>query len=87
MCHLQISFPILLVSFSFVDCFLCCAEAFYLHKVPIVFAFNSLAFGDVSSKKLLWLRSERSFPALSSRVLWFPVSHSGPLYVLSLFFE
>uniref|UniRef100_A0ABI8AFL5 Uncharacterized protein n=1 Tax=Felis catus TaxID=9685 RepID=A0ABI8AFL5_FELCA len=34
-----------------------------------IFAFNSLAFGYVSSKKLLRLRSERFFPAFPSRVL------------------
>uniref|UniRef100_A0ABI7ZZ34 Secreted protein n=1 Tax=Felis catus TaxID=9685 RepID=A0ABI7ZZ34_FELCA len=34
-----------------------------------IFACNSLALGDVSSKKLLQLRSERFFPAFSSRVL------------------
>uniref|UniRef100_A0ABI7VRX3 Uncharacterized protein n=1 Tax=Felis catus TaxID=9685 RepID=A0ABI7VRX3_FELCA len=34
-----------------------------------IFAFNALAFGDVSSKKFLRLRSERFFPVFSSRVL------------------
>uniref|UniRef100_A0ABI7X6A3 Uncharacterized protein n=1 Tax=Felis catus TaxID=9685 RepID=A0ABI7X6A3_FELCA len=34
-----------------------------------IVAFNSLAFGDVTSKKLLQLRSERFFPAFFSRVL------------------
>ena len=35
-CHLQISSPILSVAFSFADCFLCCAEAFYFDEVPVV---------------------------------------------------
>ena len=34
--HLQISSPILSVSFGFVDCFFCCAEAFYFDILPIV---------------------------------------------------
>ena len=56
--------------FSFADCFLHCAEAFYFDKVPIVyFAFVSLASRDVLSKKLLWPRSKRFLPAFSSRIL------------------
>ena len=67
--HLQISSPIPSVPFSFVDCFLCSAD-FYLDEVPIVhFTFNSLAFGVLLSKKLLWLRSNRLLPVFSSRVL------------------
>ena len=55
--------------FSFVDCFLCSAEAFYLDEVPIVhFAFSSLAFVDVLSKKLQQLRSKTLLPAFSSKV-------------------
>uniref|UniRef100_A0ABI7WNU9 Uncharacterized protein n=1 Tax=Felis catus TaxID=9685 RepID=A0ABI7WNU9_FELCA len=34
-----------------------------------IFAFNSLAFGDVCVEKLLQLRSKRLLPAFSSRVL------------------
>ena len=49
---------------------LCCAKAFYLDEVPIVhLCFCFSAFGDVSSKKLLQLRSKRLLPVFSSRVL------------------
>uniref|UniRef100_A0ABI7ZS10 Secreted protein n=1 Tax=Felis catus TaxID=9685 RepID=A0ABI7ZS10_FELCA len=41
----------------------------FMRSQYFIFAFNSLAFGDVSSKKLLRLRSQRFFPAFSSRVL------------------
>ena len=34
-----------------------------------IFAFISLAFGDVLSKKLLWLRSRRLLPVFSRRIL------------------
>ena len=34
-----------------------------------IFAFISLAFGDISSKKLLQLRSKRLLPVFSSRIL------------------
>ena len=40
-----------------------------MRSQQFIFAFNSLAFGDVSSKKLLWLRSKRLLRAFSSRVL------------------
>ena len=53
LCHLQISSPILLIAFEFC-CFLHC-EVFYFDEVPIViFAFVSLASGDISRKKLLF---------------------------------
>uniref|UniRef100_A0ABI8A2X2 Uncharacterized protein n=1 Tax=Felis catus TaxID=9685 RepID=A0ABI8A2X2_FELCA len=62
------SSPIL--SFSFADCFLCCAEAFYFDEVPVVhFCFVSLASRDALSKKLLRPRSKRFLPAFSSRIL------------------
>uniref|UniRef100_A0ABI7W9B8 Secreted protein n=1 Tax=Felis catus TaxID=9685 RepID=A0ABI7W9B8_FELCA len=41
----------------------------FMRSQEFIFAFNSLAFGDVSSKKSLRLRSERFFSAFSSRVL------------------
>ena len=56
--------------FSFADCFLHCAEAFYFDEVPVVlFAFVSLASRDMLSKKLLRPRSKRFLPAFSSRIL------------------
>ena len=55
---------------SFADCFLCCAEAFYLNKVPKVqFCFCLPSLGDVSWKKLLWPMSNRLLPMFSSRIL------------------
>uniref|UniRef100_A0ABI7XMZ9 Secreted protein n=1 Tax=Felis catus TaxID=9685 RepID=A0ABI7XMZ9_FELCA len=54
---------LLIVSFAVQKLFI------FLRSQWFIFAFNSLAFGDVSSKKLLQLRSERFFPAFSSRVL------------------
>ena len=36
--------------FSFVGCFLCCAEAFYLDVVPVVYFCVSFASGDMSEK-------------------------------------
>ena len=41
------------------------------------FAFNSLAFGDEASKKLLRLRSERIFLLSPLGFWWFPLSHLG----------
>ena len=55
--------------FSFVDYFLCCAEAFYFDEVPVVyFCFVSLASRDVFSKKLLRARSKRFFERERDRV-------------------
>uniref|UniRef100_A0ABI7W4C6 Uncharacterized protein n=1 Tax=Felis catus TaxID=9685 RepID=A0ABI7W4C6_FELCA len=69
-------FPFRWLPFSFVGCLLvllvvsfAVQKLFIFIRSQFIFAFNSLAFGDVSSKRLLWLRSERSFPAFSSRVL------------------
>jgi len=56
-CHLQISSPL---PFSFVDCFLHCAEAFYFDEVPIVYFFR-----DMSRKKLLWSMSKRLLTVFS----------------------
>ena len=39
-----------------------------------IFAFVSLAFGDVFSKKMLWQRSQRLVPL---GFWWIPVSHLG----------
>ena len=64
--------PFCWLPFSFADCFLCCAEAFYLDEVPIVhfcFCFPCLQRRVVLSKKLLRARSKRFFPAFSSRIL------------------
>ena len=56
--------------FSFVDCFLHCAEAFCFDEVPVIhFCFCFSCSGDLLSKKLLWLRSERFLPAFSLRIL------------------
>lgn len=41
------------LAFCFVDSFLCCADAFWFDVVPLVFVFVSLAWEDVSRKKLL----------------------------------
>uniref|UniRef100_A0ABI7XSY3 Secreted protein n=1 Tax=Felis catus TaxID=9685 RepID=A0ABI7XSY3_FELCA len=54
---------LLVVSFAVQKLFI------FIRSQSFTFAFNSLAFGDVSSKRLLRLRSERSFPAFSSKVL------------------
>ena len=54
---------LLVVSFAVQKLFI------FIRSQEFIFASNSLTFRDVSSKKLLWLRSERSFPAFSSRVL------------------
>uniref|UniRef100_A0ABI7VTS7 Secreted protein n=1 Tax=Felis catus TaxID=9685 RepID=A0ABI7VTS7_FELCA len=54
---------LLVVSFAVQKLFI------FIRSQQFTFAFNSLAFGDVSSKRLLQLRSERSFPAFSSKVL------------------
>ena len=54
---------LLIVSFAVQKLFI------FMTSQQFIFAFNSLVFRDVSSKKLLRLRSERSFPAFSSRVL------------------
>ena len=59
-------FPFHGLPFSFVDCFLCCAEAFYFDEVPIVcLCFVSLASGDLSRKKLEWLMSKRLLAVFS----------------------
>uniref|UniRef100_A0ABI7X9G2 Secreted protein n=1 Tax=Felis catus TaxID=9685 RepID=A0ABI7X9G2_FELCA len=58
---------LLIVSFAVQKLFI------FMRSQEFILAFNSLAFGDVLSKKSLWLRSERFFPAFSSRVLM--VSH------------
>ena len=52
---------LLIVSFA--------VQKLFIFVRSFIFAFNSLAFADVSSKKLLQRRSERCFPAFSSRVL------------------
>ena len=45
--------PFYRLPFSFVVCFLCCAEVFILMRSQeFIFAFVSLASGDVSGKKL-----------------------------------
>ena len=65
--HWQISSPILWVAFEF-----CRAEAFYLDEISIVhfcFCFVSLASSNVSSNKLLWQRSKRLLPVVSSKIL------------------
>uniref|UniRef100_A0ABI7X463 Secreted protein n=1 Tax=Felis catus TaxID=9685 RepID=A0ABI7X463_FELCA len=54
---------LLIVSFAVQKLFI------LMRSQSFIFAFNSLAFGDVSSKKLLQLRSKRLLPAFSSRVL------------------
>ena len=69
-CHLQIFLPLGRLPLSFDDCFVRCAEAFYLDEVPRVHvAFVSRAFGDMSGKKLPWPRSKRILPVFSSRIL------------------
>ena len=55
--------------FSFVDCFLCCSEAFYFDEVPVVYLRSvSLAPGDISRKKLLQLMSKKLLSMLSSGI-------------------
>ena len=56
-------FVLLLVSFAVQKVFI------LMRSLQLIYAFNSLAVGDVSCKKLPQLRSERFSPAFSSRVL------------------
>ena len=61
--------PFSWLHFSFVYCFLCCAEAFYFDVVSIVyFCFISLASGDISRKMLVQLILETLLPVFSSRI-------------------
>ena len=61
-------------------------KLFYLDEVPeFIFAFISLDFGDVSSKKLLW-PSQRGCCLFSPlEFWWFPVSHLGLSSILFIF--
>uniref|UniRef100_A0ABI7W7M1 Uncharacterized protein n=1 Tax=Felis catus TaxID=9685 RepID=A0ABI7W7M1_FELCA len=68
-CHLQISSPSRRLPFSFTDCFIFCAEAFYLNEVQIVhfcFCFPCL-WKHV--KKFLQPESKKLLPVFSSRIL------------------
>ena len=62
--------PFRRLPFSFDDCFLRCAEAFYFDEVPVVhFSFCFPCLQDVLSKKLLQPRSKRFLPAFCLRIL------------------
>lgn len=60
-------FVLLVVSFAFVGCFFCFAEAFSLTKSRW-FIFVFIASEDISRKKLLESMSKRILPVLSSRI-------------------
>ena len=86
MCHLQISFPILSVAFQFCWLFpLQCRSSLSLWGPNSLFLLLiPLPLGMCQVRNCCgW--GQRGFPAFSSRVWWFPVSHSGPLSILSLF--
>ena len=78
--------PILSVIFWFCRLFPWLSKVFYLDEFPIVnFAFVSLAFGDMFSKKLMWLRSEWLLPVFSSRILMVSCLTFRSSSILSLF--
>ena len=54
---------LLIVSFAVQKLFI------LMKSQQFIFAFVSLVFGDVSSKKLLWPRSKNLLPVFSSRIL------------------
>ena len=56
------------LSFYFVDDFLCCAKMFYSDEVSCVyFFFFSLTSGGISNNKFLWAMSQILLPMFSSR--------------------
>ena len=69
-CHLQISSPILWLPFSFADCFLRCAEAFYFDEVPVVhscFCFPCLR--RRVEEEVAAAKTKEVFAAFSSTIL------------------
>ena len=77
---LQISSPIQYLFFHFVNGFLCCAKAFKLHHVPLLF-FAIVFFTQI------WRQSQKSIAMIYVKdcfllVLWFAFLH---LYIQSIF--
>ena len=64
MCDSSLSFGRL--PFYFVDCFLCCAEAFWFDVVLLVLSFVAFAFGGRFKRSLLRPGSRSSPPMFSS---------------------
>ena len=75
------------VPFSFVDCFLCCAEAFYLDEVPKAhFCFYPPLPLEMCHEKGCCGRCRRGCCLCSPLGFWWiPVSHRGLSSIWSLF--